>query len=102
MYDNVESDSIHSATMQFQNAYLNETKDLAGVSQFSEVKCGKKIFREAILFTHRGISGPAILQISSYWQQGDEVLINLLPDHDIFNILKTARAENPKQNIISI
>jgi predicted Rossmann fold flavoprotein len=86
----------------FNDAYLNETKHLAGVSQFAEVSCGKKNFREAILFTHRGISGPAILQISSYWQQGDEVLINLLPDHDIFNILKTARAENPKQNIVSI
>ena len=86
----------------FNDAYLTETKHLAGVSQFAEVKCGKKMFREAILFTHRGISGPAILQISSYWQLGDEVLINLLPDRDIFNILKTARDENPKQNIVSI
>ncbi|MDC0857640.1 aminoacetone oxidase family FAD-binding enzyme [Rickettsiales bacterium] len=86
----------------FNDAYLNETKHLAGVSQFAEVRCGKKMFKEAILFTHRGISGPAILQISSYWQQGDEVLINLLPNHDILNILKAERAKNPKQNIISI
>lgn len=55
-------------------------KDLAGISVDSEVSSGKKRFRENILFTHRGLSGPAILQISNYWKKGIAVEIDLLPD----------------------
>ena len=55
--------------------------ELSGVSAEVVAKCGKASFREAALFTHRGLSGPAILQISSYWQRGDEVRIDFLPDH---------------------
>jgi predicted Rossmann fold flavoprotein len=54
--------------------------ELSGVSAEVIAKCGKASFREAALFTHRGLSGPAILQISSYWQRGDEVRIDFLPD----------------------
>ena len=54
--------------------------ELSGVSAEVVAKCGKASFREAALFTHRGLSGPAILQISSYWQRGDEVRIDFLPD----------------------
>ena len=53
---------------------------LAGLSIDSLVSAGKHAFRENILFTHRGLSGPAILQISNYWQKKDPVLIDLLPD----------------------
>ena len=54
--------------------------DLSGVSFDAEVRCGAATFRESVLFTHRGLSGPAILQISSYWQPGATVTINVLPE----------------------
>ena len=53
---------------------------LSGVSAEVVARCGKAAFREAALFTHRGLSGPAILQISSYWRHGDEIGIDFLPD----------------------
>ncbi len=53
-------------------------------------------FREDILFTHRGLSGPATLQISSYWRPGEPVIANLLPDHDIWKLLLSWKQENPK------
>ncbi len=52
-------------------------RDLHGVSMEAVVKCGRAQFRENVLFTHRGISGPAILQISSYWKTGDEIVLDL-------------------------
>lgn len=55
-------------------------RELSGVSAEVVAKCGKAAFREAALFTHRGLSGPAILQVSSYWQRGEEVRIDFLPD----------------------
>jgi predicted Rossmann fold flavoprotein len=54
--------------------------DLAGVSIEAEASCGRKSFRENILFTHQGLSGPAILQISSYWRPGETIMIDLIPD----------------------
>lgn len=60
---------------------------LSGVSLDALVACRGKEFRENILITHRGLSGPAILQISSYWQPGEPVSINLLPDQDAFELL---------------
>lgn len=57
--------------------------ELSGISIDAVVGCGKYSFRENLLFTHRGLSGPAILQISSYWDRGKPLTINLLPDHDI-------------------
>ncbi len=56
-------------------------RELSGVAADVEVRCGKAAFREAALFTHRGLSGPAILQISSYWKRGDALHIDFLPDH---------------------
>ena len=55
-------------------------RELSGVSAEVVVRCGKAQFREAALFTHRGLSGPAILQISSYWHRGDALSVNFLPD----------------------
>lgn len=55
-------------------------RDLSGVSAQVKVRCGKVAFEEAALFTHRGLSGPAILQISSYWQHGAPIEIDFLPD----------------------
>jgi len=59
-------------------------------------------FREHLLFTHRGLSGPAMLQISSYWQRGETITVNLLPDLDLFATLKLARDEQPHKQVNSI
>jgi predicted Rossmann fold flavoprotein len=60
--------------------------ELRGISIDAAIKCNKMEFRGSILFTHRGLSGPAILQISSYWKQGDSIVIDMLPGIDIYGI----------------
>jgi len=72
---------------------------LSGVSANAVVRCGKASFAEALLFTHRGLSGPAILQISSYWREGQEIAIDLAPGTDVFAYLRQARTENPRQSL---
>src|SRR5699024_3488515 len=62
---------------------LGQIRDLAGVSMDSRSRAGNEEFRENILFTHQGLSGPAMLQTSSYWRPGEPVLIDLLPDVDL-------------------
>ncbi len=62
---------------------------LPGTSVDAIASCNGQSFRENILFTHRGISGPAILQISSYWKQGDVITINLLPDINVLEMFNT-------------
>ncbi len=57
----------------------------------------KTKFREALLFTHRGLSGPAILQISSFWREGKHIVINMLPEVDMYEVLLEAKKNNPKQ-----
>ena len=68
--------------LTFAPDLLARTQALSGVSLDVTAACGKRAFREAMLFTHRGISGPAILQISSYWREGEAVVLDLLPDTD--------------------
>ncbi|MEO5963043.1 MAG: aminoacetone oxidase family FAD-binding enzyme, partial [Thermomonas sp.] len=63
--------------------HAERMQDLAGVSLPVEARCNGRSFRNFMLITHRGISGPSILQISSYWQPGDDLRLNLLPGHDI-------------------
>ena len=71
-------------------------QDLAGVALPAvETRVGKQSFRAGLLFTHRGISGPAILQISSYWQPGDDLRIDLLPDRDAGTHLVEQRTARP-------
>ncbi|WP_409201884.1 NAD(P)/FAD-dependent oxidoreductase [Rhizobium lentis] len=71
---------------------------LAGISAPAEIRHGRTAFREALLFTHRGLSGPAILQISSYWREGDEIVVAVEPDVDISAHLKTAKRLNGRQS----
>lgn len=66
------------------------------------VSCNGQSFKENILFTHRGLSGPAILQISSYWQPGDEVSINLLPHLDLTEWLPAQQAERPNSELKTV
>jgi predicted Rossmann fold flavoprotein len=73
--------------------------EISGVSLDVVARCGKTTFREALLFTHRGLSGPAILQISSYWQPGQEISIDLLPGTDAAQFLKERRHARPKAEL---
>jgi len=73
-------------------ARLKESGALSGVSVDAVAECNGAEFRENILLTHRGLSGPAILQVSSYWSPGDAVTLNLLPETDAFNWLTSNRA----------
>jgi predicted Rossmann fold flavoprotein len=75
---------------------LAPVAELAGVSVEARVACGKTSFDEGLLFTHRGLSGPSILQISSYWRDGEEIVINLARDRDVFEELKRERRERPR------
>ena len=70
---------------------------LTGVSLQATVRLGKIVFTEALLFTHRGLSGPVILQISSYWRSGDAIIIDLLPGIDLLPRLKEAKADQPRK-----
>ncbi|MDP8250201.1 NAD(P)/FAD-dependent oxidoreductase [Pseudochrobactrum saccharolyticum] len=78
---------------------LEQLSPLSGIAVDAELKHGKTRFREALLFTHRGMSGPAILQISSYWREGDEVVLTIEPDFDFLTLLKNARKTNGKQSV---
>lgn len=80
-------------------AFLEKIAPLAGISVDAEVRHGKTAFREALLFTHRGLSGPAILQISSYWREGDEISIRIEPDKDFAALFDAARRENGRQSV---
>ena len=83
--------------LTFTGDLLEEMKALSGVSADARVSCNGVAFREALLFTHRGLSGPSILQISSYWREGDEIAVDLAPDIDVFARLRDARQTNGKQ-----
>jgi predicted Rossmann fold flavoprotein len=78
-------------------AQLATWKGLSGVAVQSEVQCGKQKFREGMLFTHRGLSGPAMLQISSYWEPKEVLRVNMAPECDVAGILKRSKATNPRQ-----
>jgi predicted Rossmann fold flavoprotein len=73
-------------------------RELSGVSADVIAACGKAAFREAALFTHRGLSGPAILQVSSYWQHGQAIAVDFLPDHAP-GWLPAAKATHPRAGL---
>ena len=77
-------------------------RDLSGVSAPVQARCGKTAFKEAALFTHKGLSGPAILQISSYWRHGEEIGINYLPLDDAPSLILAAKRDSPKATIRSL
>lgn len=82
----------------FTGNELKSMQDLAGISVDATVCCNKTCFSDGLLFTHRGLSGPAILQISCYWSVGDEITIDLAPNIDVYAKLKTAKETSPKQS----
>lgn len=80
----------------FEGEILEMCKELSGVSLNTIVNIGKIFFSDGLLFTHRGISGPAILQISSYWNPNEKININLLSNIDMSNFIKLKKKSNPK------
>ena len=86
----------------FEKDILDFCKSLAGTSLNASIKINKTVFKEGLIFTHRGLSGPSILQISSYWVKDSPIKINLLPDQDIEVILKNRRISTPKQIVSKI
>ncbi|MCR6734911.1 MAG: NAD(P)/FAD-dependent oxidoreductase [Afipia sp.] len=85
--------------LTFDEALLARSRDLAGVSVEAVVSCNGTQFDEAMLFTHRGLSGPAILQISSYWREGDDIQIDMAPGTDVLAALKEMRRDHPRQEL---
>ena len=75
---------------------------LSGVSLDVHAACNGAAFDEAMLFTHRGISGPAMLQVSSYWREGDSVAIDLAPGADLAALLKVERGKRPKVSVWTV
>ncbi len=77
-------------------------RSLAGVSLDAIVTCGPTSFREGILFTHRGLSGPAVLQISSYWREGESLAVDLMPGIDAEGFLRDRRRSRPRAELKTV
>jgi predicted Rossmann fold flavoprotein len=85
--------------LTFSEKILNTCKELTGLSLEAVVSFKKTFFEEGMLFTHRGLSGPSILQISSYWKLGENININLTPKLNIFKYLEEKKKLKPKHDI---
>lgn len=88
--------------LTFDANTLQKLAPLSGIAVDADVACGKTKFSEAMLFTHRGISGPSILQISSYWREGDEIAISMLPGTDVAAFLREAKRVNGRQAVQTV
>ncbi|WP_127754196.1 NAD(P)/FAD-dependent oxidoreductase [Devosia sp. 1566] len=88
--------------LTFETGALERLKPLAGIATDAVVRHGKTRFAEALLFTHRGLSGPAILQISSYWREGDPIGVDLVPGRNPGELLRQARQTTPKLQIQTV
>jgi len=88
--------------LTFSEKILEMCKELTGLSVEAIVSFNKVLFQEGMLFTHRGLSGPSILQISSYWKQGDNIKVNLSPKLNVYDLLEEKRKLNPKFDILNI
>jgi predicted Rossmann fold flavoprotein len=82
--------------LTFADPALELMRPLSGLALDSIAHCGRAAFREAMLFTHRGLSGPAILQASSYWREGEAITLDLLPERDATALLLAGKRARPK------
>lgn len=80
----------------FSGSMRDMCSDLSGISTEVRLSAGDKTFREDMLFTHRGLSGPAVLQLSSYWNTGQPVSVDLLPDHSATDLVLAWKQHHPK------
>ena len=85
--------------LTFGSKDLADISSMAGISIFSKVSCNNISFNESLLFTHRGLSGPSILQISSYWDEGDKISVDLHAEQKILDLLMTLRSEKGSLSI---
>ena len=99
---NIISPSAALVPLTFSDNILKMCKDLSGVSQDAIISYGKTFFKEGMLFTHRGLSGPSILQISSYWKLTNEIDVNLCPELNVFEYLENKKKSNSKQDLTTI
>ncbi len=88
--------------LTFNKKILEMCRELTGLSVEAIVSFNKTLFQEGMLFTHRGLSGPSILQISSYWKLGDNIIVNLSPKLNFYQLLEEKRKLNPKFDILNI
>jgi predicted Rossmann fold flavoprotein len=88
--------------LTFSEKILAICKELTGLSVEAVVSFKKTFFEEGMLFTHRGLSGPSILQISSYWKLGDDIKVNLSPKLDVDKFLNDRKISNPKHDINNV
>ncbi|KKC35168.1 membrane protein [Devosia epidermidihirudinis] len=88
--------------LTFETGALEKLKNLSGIAADAIVSHGKTSFEEALLFTHRGLSGPAILQISSYWREGDSISVDLLPHEDAGEAIRALRKATPKVQVQTV
>jgi predicted Rossmann fold flavoprotein len=88
--------------LTFEPRILERLAPLSGIAVDAAVGANGKSFREAMLFTHRGLSGPSILQVSSYWREGDAIVVDLLPDTDVIGGLKQARQNAPRSALQTV
>ncbi len=88
--------------LTFQSQILERCKAMAGLSVEATVSCAKKNFSEGMLFTHRGLSGPSILQISSYWREGMALSVDLAPGQDVTNHMLTRKQGAAKESVITV
>ncbi|TGP88944.1 MULTISPECIES: NAD(P)/FAD-dependent oxidoreductase [unclassified Mesorhizobium] len=88
--------------LTFDAKTLERLSPLAGNAVDAEIACGRARFSEAMLFTHRGVSGPSILQISSYWREGDEIRIAMLPGTDVAELVRVAKRGNGRQAVQTV
>lgn len=84
--------------LTLETGMLSRLSPLAGVAVDAVAACGKTRFSEAMLFTHRGLSGPSILQISSYWREGDEIVLDMAPGQDVLTLLKAGKGSKGRQS----
>ena len=83
--------------LTFQGDLLERCKSLSGLSIDARISTAAKSFAEGLLFTHRGLSGPSILQISSYWQASTDLILDLSPGNDFETLFKARKRSHPKQ-----
>ena len=88
--------------LTFTDNLLRFCKSLSGLSVDAVVRCGQTSFREGLLFTHRGLSGPSVLQISSYWQDGQALLINLSPEINLTEDIAAAKQQQGRADILTL
>lgn len=100
----IDTISTRAALVPFtlNNLMLNKLSHLSGSSLEVIATCNKMSFRENLLFTHRGLSGPALLQISSYWHPDDQLTINLLPQINLLETLQEKKLSRPKAELKTI